>query len=413
MIRLFRIVVKGFDRTRSFFAFEGEIASLRGVVVVLLILIGTKAAYSDMGSVYLSDVNLSERAQTAIIMHNYDEEILILGTWITANKQTQILRFIPFPSEPKVSVPEGDIYYELEKLLNKRKVFFQEFTKSGSDIMEVEVRMSAKLSSHDITVIKINDAESFGMWATRFLKEVDPKGNVNEETLEYIKKIANDYIHRGYKYFVFDIVTVTKDSEPVKPLIFRFKTDKLYYPLKTSNSIGGKGIIQLVLILPGSLGVWVDNLGFYGYKELREAFGVAKLELGWNLSSSVKVSADELGHIYRDSQSFFHGIGHIYLQVFRVYSEYNFKSDFILDIRYIPTHKLVYVPASFGGYRNIEKYLQYMTAEELYDYVECYPELKRRLKRVIHYSSPQELYERVMDNFKLRTEVLRHISRRM
>ena len=64
---------------------------------------------------------------------------------------------------------------------------------------------------------------------------------------------AQDYVRRGITYFVFDRVEVSEDIKFIEPLIYRFSTDKIYYPLKTSNLIGGRGVVELILVLPGSI----------------------------------------------------------------------------------------------------------------------------------------------------------------
>lgn len=63
----------------------------------------THSAEADMGRIYATDAQVSEESQKAIILHSLEEEVLILGTDLKADKKTSIIRFIPFPSEPVVS----------------------------------------------------------------------------------------------------------------------------------------------------------------------------------------------------------------------------------------------------------------------------------------------------------------------
>jgi hypothetical protein len=76
---------------------------------------------------------------------------------------------------------------------------------------------------------------------------------VAKEKLAEVYANAEDYVRRGITYFVFDRVDVSEDIKFIEPLMYRFRTDKIYYPLKTSNLIGGRGAVELILVLPGSI----------------------------------------------------------------------------------------------------------------------------------------------------------------
>lgn len=88
-------------------------AQLREAIVSLGVLAVAAAAFiavparADKGHIWPSPVALSETAQKAILLHNRDEEVLILGVELNAEREAEILEFIPFPSEPRVSLVEG------------------------------------------------------------------------------------------------------------------------------------------------------------------------------------------------------------------------------------------------------------------------------------------------------------------
>ena len=96
--------------------------SLRPVVFggLLASLLLVPNAFADMGRVTVSTegVQVSEDAQKAIILHNNREEVLILGTELRADRQTPIVRFIPFPSEPQVSLAPKDVFERLAVIVN-------------------------------------------------------------------------------------------------------------------------------------------------------------------------------------------------------------------------------------------------------------------------------------------------------
>src|SRR5450631_1855725 len=74
------------------------------VTAFLSIFAFSKSGNHDMGMIHATDAKVSEDSQKAIIFHNNSEEVLILGTDLKATKNTGVIRFIPFPSEPTVSL---------------------------------------------------------------------------------------------------------------------------------------------------------------------------------------------------------------------------------------------------------------------------------------------------------------------
>jgi hypothetical protein len=354
----------------------------------------SSTAFSDMGAISLDLAKISEDAQKAIIMHNGYEEVLILGTEFKSDKSVEILRFIPLPSEPEVTTAENNPFEELNGLLQKRRIYFKQYSKGGgSDLSPVEVRLSKKIGSHDVTVVKVNNAEDFKNWVENFFKQK----NVNEsiyKQLDNIDLIVNDYVKRGFIYFVFDVVELKEEKRFINPLIMKFKSEKLYYPLKTSNTIGGHGEIEFIFIMPGSFGadfaIELEALQkklspkYSSYRdELRAVFGEIyshRLEL----SSSVKVYPEDLINIYRDAKNFFALNNVIYLQMLRGYMEYKFDNDLWLDLKKLPPHKLVHIPESLFGYdfeESKKDILDYFTLDELKDYIRAHKEILEHIER--------------------------------
>ena len=180
----------------------------------------------------------------------------------------------------------------------------------------VEIRLSEKIGLHDVTAIKINDIEQFSRWLEDFFKS---KGiRADREKLHDVYRNARDYLQRGYSYFVFDSVKVSEKLKFLEPLVYRFKTDKVYYPLKTSNLIGGTGAVELILVLPGSVSddIWQTVPNVFVRGPGRDTL----------LSSSSKVYPREVAALH-GSEPFF-AKAKIYLQVFKYKGNYDFKDDF-------------------------------------------------------------------------------------
>lgn len=324
-------------------------------IVVLFIMVCQKNLYADMGSIHPYGVELREDAQKAIIFYNYNEEILILGTNFKSDKKTTIVRFIPFPSEPKVSIVPFEPFKKVSDIISKKKIFFFSMSKGGgADVNPVQILFNAKLESHDITVIKINHISDFRNWVISFLsaKQLPTAGN-----LETVQSIAKDYIARGFNYFVFDIVEVEPEGKDIKPVAYRFKTDKLYYPLKTSNTIKKGGNIEIILISPST----ICTPDFYNsialYEEIKDPIqnclpplrGTGYESEWMDVSTSDFLNLDEISSIFPDAKELFKKENGAYLQVFRKwFYEFNFNDDIYIDISKSP-RKAYNVDKNEGG----------------------------------------------------------------
>lgn len=288
---------------------------------------------ADRGSISPRPVKVSEDSQTAIIMHNTQEEILILGTELKAEEDADVLEFIPFPSEPTVKSAPGDPFKEIEKLMLNKNISSlgwseREVTKgsSGTAPAAIEIKLSEKIGLHDVTVIKINEISKFAGWVELFFNK---KGIKVTNDLSSFYNNAEDYVRRGINYFVFDYVAVKPELRSAEPLLYRFKTDKIYYPLKTSNVVGGIGTVDLIFICPGSFPgqKLFDDFPVYPNFELTDSNGTI-----FDLSNSARVYPDKLETIYPEANDFFSKTKKLYIQVMRYVGPYNFKEDFLFDV---------------------------------------------------------------------------------
>ena len=312
-----------------------------GTFIILIFLSVTGIVFADKGQVWPYPVSLAEDSQKAIILHNNKEEVLILGTQLKAGQETRVLEFIPFPSEPTVSSIKGNPFQAIQELIAQKQLQFIENSKGQGSTSPVEIKFEAQLGLHDVTVIKINDLEGFSKWVAGFFKK---KGITVKNNLSGVYQNAADYLNRGFNYFVFDYVFLKKEAKSPEPLLYKFESGKLYYPLKTSNVIGGKGLVDLVLILPGSLGLLKDGSDF---QKLRELFNGGN----WDLSSSSKAYPDEIKVIYPEADALFKTCK-IYMQVLQFYGNYEFKDDLILDISNIApyAYKHMIYRSDYGNY---------------------------------------------------------------
>jgi hypothetical protein len=342
-----------------------------GALVLLSLYVGP--AYGDRGRIltYDTDADVRENSQKAIILHNFEEEVLILGTDLQADMATTILEFIPFPSEPMVTLAEGDPFQRVSELIGEHKLVFIHYHHSkGSGGMSsetpVEIVHSARLGAHDVTVIRVDDSTGFSTWVKTFLgsRGLSPGADYHD-----VEAVASDYVKRGINYFVFDLVDLKPGAQSVKPLVYRFKSRLMYYPLKTSNTFGNSGGIDLIIIAPGTLCDPSSNKALYSrpkafsYRNFCMNPLSTKNPAAVRVSTSAEISIAQTESIYAPAGQFFPEKESIFMQLISYFGEYNFDDDLLIDILPAPPRAMigepyVYVPPgelSPGDYKHLDK----------------------------------------------------------
>ena len=311
---------------------------LSGLLASLLVV---PSAFADMGRVYVSTegVQVSEDAQKAIILHNDREEVLLLGTEIRADRQTAIIRFIPFPSEPQVSLAPKDAFERLAQIVAKYRLQYVHTMHSkapgasSSSIEGVEVRLSTRLGAHDLTIIKVRGANAFRSWVNDYFRR---KWLPRSKSYPKEEAIVADYVARKIDFFVLDVVEVQAAEHFVDPVVYRFASNALYYPLKTSNSFGGKGEIELFIVAPTTLCAPGSNIFMDQGDQSINVQGNAEgdcLNLPVKASTSAMLVPEEhdLAAIYTEADAFFGGRP-AFIQSIRYAGKYEFKDDILLPM---------------------------------------------------------------------------------
>ena len=209
-----------------------------GIVLVCL-LVGMMCegvVSADRGMIPTSDVSVYGPGQKAIIAWNGEEEVLILSTDVYTSENSPVLGILPLPSNPK-AIKEGnfDSFTQIESLIQNKDRF-------GPGI---NITFHEKIGAHDITVVEVNDVHEFIQWAENYLKDHGIEKEISGDKLEVI---VSDYIERGLKFFVFDMTDVSKEEESIEPIIYRFESSFLYYPLKISRLALGDVDIDIFAI---------------------------------------------------------------------------------------------------------------------------------------------------------------------
>lgn len=206
--------------------------------LLLLILAFALPAQADRGAIPLGDVDIYGPGQKAIAAWNGETERLILSTDLRASADAKALEILPLPSEP--SIEEGSLEsFEAAQRIIRAKVPLAKEARAG-----LEVVFHERIGAHDITVVRASSAEELvGLMAGYAAKEGEAP-----RVQESAKKLVEDYLARGFAYWVFDLVDLTADERTVQPIAYEFKSSFLYYPMKISATARGWTEILLFLL---------------------------------------------------------------------------------------------------------------------------------------------------------------------
>ena len=185
------------------------------------------------------EIRLDQSAQNAIVGWNGNEEIIILSIDLESSSNVTALRIIPLPSNPS-DVEEGS-FESFEKLIEIMNAKMEDIRNQWKTLGEgpeevqsagVEITFHKKIGAHDVTIVKVNDLDYFLEWIENFAQE---KGLEVREISSGFRTGIDNYLKRDIKYFVFDVIEAGQEKESIKPLIYRFDSDFLYYPILISG----------------------------------------------------------------------------------------------------------------------------------------------------------------------------------
>ena len=134
----------------------------RAMITIAVLVLGvawSPAARADRGAIrVISDVDIAEPAQRAIIAHDGLRELLILQTEVVASADTTLVEFMPLPSKPEVSAATEDCFATLQEIAKAKRMGYGERGPGGAgrqdeeELLEIVVR--TQIGAHDVTVVK-------------------------------------------------------------------------------------------------------------------------------------------------------------------------------------------------------------------------------------------------------------------
>lgn len=199
------------------------------------------------------NIIIFEPTQRAMIAWDGTQEILLLSTDLRASDSTLLLEVLPLPSEPEVKKGDLETFRKATELINSKlraAAFAGKRNGDGESMVKTpggEVTFHEKIGAHDISVTHLLDADGFIDWVRDYLKTLNIEEDVISETM---KGLIEEYIKDDFTWFVFDVVTLGTETVTNEPIQYAFKTDKLYYPLKITQTGEGHTSIELMILTP-------------------------------------------------------------------------------------------------------------------------------------------------------------------
>ena len=227
-----------------------------GVAVALALIIGLTPASADRCVIPGSEADIYNPGQKAIIAWNGTHEELILSTDLYSSRRGAVFELIPLPSMPEVEKGSYGSFKAVQEIIMRRAV--RGLPAPGKESEKLEIVFHEKIGAHDITVVKASDAGEL----LEFVSNQAAGFGVNLRITERIREIFEDYLARGFGYWVLDVVEVGDEVRSVEPIVYRFRSDELYYPLKVSRAAEGETQITLYLITRSPIGEDLLPRGF-------------------------------------------------------------------------------------------------------------------------------------------------------
>lgn len=226
---------------------------------------------ADRGLIGPPQIEVEENAQNAIVAWNGTEEVLILSTDVRSAQSSLVLGIIPLPSNP-LEIKEGsfDSFTKLQEIVNEKlkthyqnKGYDRDAALNMANESGVEITYQNIIGAHNITIVKVNNLTFFVEWAKNFTMN---SGLTNINFSESFKSSVEIYLNRDIRYFVFDLIEANETQQSINPIVYRFNTSFLYYPLNiTAFSDVGETYSQVNLFILSKGLIKKDTISEYRY----------------------------------------------------------------------------------------------------------------------------------------------------
>ncbi|MDZ7620246.1 MAG: DUF2330 domain-containing protein [Patescibacteria group bacterium] len=207
-------------------------------------------ALANCGSIpFVAEATVYRPTQRAVTAFDGREQILLLSTDLRADRPTNVLEVLPFPSEPKVEVADDELFQRARQLIEDR------LTEQPASVMAAvrggpgghDAEFHERIDVGNSVVVRLTDSRSFVAWVTDHLRAA---GVDDPSVSTRVKFLARDYARDGFTWFVFNVIELGPEMVARQSVRYRFATPRFYYPLRIMGTDSGATTIRLVLVSP-------------------------------------------------------------------------------------------------------------------------------------------------------------------
>ncbi|MCA9414633.1 MAG: DUF2330 domain-containing protein [Candidatus Omnitrophica bacterium] len=198
-------------------------------------------------------VTVFEPKQRAIVLHNGTEQILLLSTDLKASQKTAVLEVIPLPAKPSVQLGSFETFEKAQRLVVQKRMWAMAHGGAPAGMLSLskeagKIHFSKKMGAHEVTVAQVLDPDGFVNFVQSHLKE---KYGAQEAPIQpdFIR-IIEDYLDDGFKWFAFDAIVVDESDNSREPIAYRFKSDRVFYPMRISQLERGETEVEMLVFTP-------------------------------------------------------------------------------------------------------------------------------------------------------------------
>jgi len=234
-----------------------------GLAVALLM--GSRLL-ADMGTFPVVNGAIHEEEQTAVILMDTEKkrETIILQTNVRSDQDRVAVFFMPLPAKPDVQLAPADAVKRTlglvkqkgltcTRLLTTLRPFLM--TIGGGDSLPrprpgIGVVFHKRIGKHQVTTVELTDLANFRAWSASFLARNRVSATFDFEKLEAVVK---EYFRDGHRFFLFDLISLSKVTTTMRPLAISFASERIYYPLRVNRLYTGKSDVLLMVFSDVSL----------------------------------------------------------------------------------------------------------------------------------------------------------------
>lgn len=228
------------------------------IISFVLIFPVLMTGYVDGDGCYIPavEVDIYEPGQNAVISWDGQTERLYLSVDIYGNEGTDGFHVVPLPSEPEISLGDISIFSKLNDLVQDDWVYIESDDYSNSNAYsgggadeekKVVVTQQKQIGEHDITIIKVIDPDDF---KEQLLDIVEDTGIDIQKWPDGLNDIIETYTRKGIDYFSVDHYAIKSNEASIKPVIYEFESDAVFFPLQISSILEAGTKVTLGIVHP-------------------------------------------------------------------------------------------------------------------------------------------------------------------